>query len=71
MEQDQYLRVEGTTLVRDKQTKSIINTNEAERQQYLLRKKAIKSKESRIDLLESRIADLEAQVKSLMGMLIK
>lgn len=67
MKQDVYLKVEGSSLVRDVKNHAILNTNESERQQYLLRKNAIKSKENRIDALEKRIADLETQIKFLMA----
>lgn len=62
-----HLKIQGSPFVRDVKNRAILNTNESERQAYLLRKNAIKSKENRIDMLEKRVADLEAQIKVLMG----
>lgn len=72
MMEQEFVKIEGnSSLVRDKISKSIINTSESERQAYLNRKKAIQSKDNKIDMMEKRIADLEAKVKVLMDALNK
>ena len=62
----EVLKVQNSTLVRDKHSKAILNTNDRDRELYLARKKALSLKSDRIDLLEKRILRLEEQIELLI-----
>lgn len=65
--QMEFQFVEGKNgLVRDKISKAIVSTDSTARQKYLSRKKELLSKDQRIESLEKRVLELEAQIKLLI-----
>lgn len=67
MDKDNILiKVENSSLARDIRSKAVINTNDKERELYLARKKALTTKDLRIQLLEQRVQKLEELVEKLI-----
>ena len=65
MDDNTRLKIQGSSLVRDKESKAILNTSDIERQSYLARKSVLQSKDKRLELLEQKVLKLEAQIEIL------
>lgn len=69
-----YLKVEGHDgLFRDPKTNSIINTNMAEYQEYVSRKKSKTEESRKIQSIESDVANIKSdldEIKSLLRSLV-
>jgi hypothetical protein len=69
-----YVKIKGhSDLLRDPQTNSIVNTNMAEYQEYLTRKKTKNEESQKIQSLESDLASMKSdldEIKSLLRNLI-
>lgn len=65
MSDNDLIKVANSSFARDKVSKAVINTNDKERQLYLARKSAMKSKDDRLDSLEKKVLNLEAQIEIL------
>lgn len=59
------IKVKNSPFVRDKVSRAVINTNDRERQLYLSRKSALQSKDQRLETLEQKVLNLEAQIEIL------
>ena len=60
------LKVKNSPFVRDSISKAILNTNDKERELYLARKTAMRSKDKRIELLEQKVLKLEELIEKLI-----
>lgn len=70
----QYTKVEGhMNLVRDEETKAVINVNVSEYQRYLDQKSTKEKEVERIQSLESEVIDIKTdigEIKSLLHQII-
>jgi formate-dependent nitrite reductase cytochrome c552 subunit len=70
----QYTKVEGhMNLVRDEETKAVINVNVSEYQKYLDQKSTKEKEIERIQSLESEVTDIKTdigEIKSLLHQII-
>lgn len=66
----QYMKVEGhMNLVRDEETKAVINVSKSDYEKYI-EQKNIKEKEGkRINLLEIEVADIKTDIKEIKNLL--
>jgi polyhydroxyalkanoate synthesis regulator phasin len=71
----EYIKVKNQpSLVRDPHTNSIINTNMAEYNEYVARRKSKSSETQRVENLESDVSEIKDdlnEIKSLLKMLVK
>jgi hypothetical protein len=70
----EYLKIKGhDNLFRDPNTNSIVNTNMAEYQEYVMRKKSKNEENQKIQTLESDVASMKDdldEIKNLLKRLI-
>jgi hypothetical protein len=70
----EYLKIKGhDNLLRDPNTNSIVNTNMAEYQEYVMRKKSKNEENQKIQTLESDVASMKDdldEIKNLLKRLI-
>jgi len=70
----EYLKIEGhDNLLRDPNTNSIVNTNMAEYQEYIMRKKSKDEENQKIQTLESDVASMKDdldEIKILLRILV-
>lgn len=72
MQNDEIIRVQNSsTLVRDKISRAILNINQKDRELYLSRKNAIRSKDMIIEQLQNKIDRLESAISDLEQRLLK
>lgn len=71
----EYIKVKNQpSLVRDPNTNSIINTNMAEYNEYVARRKAKSSETQRVESIENEVSEIRDdlnEIKSLLKMLVK
>ena len=71
----EYIKVKNQpSLVRDPNTNSIINTNMAEYNEYVARRKAKSSETQRVESIENEVSEIKDdlnEIKDLLKMLIK
>ncbi len=65
MNVNEQIKVENSPFARDKVSKAILNTNDRERELYLIRRRALQEKDDRIDSLEKRLEALEKDMRIL------
>jgi hypothetical protein len=70
----EYLKIKGhDNLLRDPNTNSIVNTNMAEYQEYIMRKKSKDEENQKIQTLESDVASMKDdldEIKILLRILV-
>ena len=70
----EYLKIKGhDNLLRDPNTNSIVNTNMAEYQEYIMRKKSKDEENQKIQTLESDVASMKDdldEIKTLLRRLV-
>jgi hypothetical protein len=68
----EYLKIEGhDNLLRDPNTNSIVNTNMAEYQEYIMRKKSKTEDNQKIQTLETDVASMKDDLDEIKNLLRK
>ncbi len=66
----EYLKIKGhDNLLRDPNTNSIVNTNMAEYQEYVMRKKSKNEENQKIQTLESDVASMKDDLDEIKNLL--
>ena len=66
----EYLKIKGhDNLLRDPKTNSIINTNMAEYQEYIMRKRSKDEENQKIQTLESDVASMKGDLDEIKNLL--
>jgi hypothetical protein len=66
----EYLKIKGhDNLLRDPNTNSIVNTNMAEYQEYVMRKKSKNEENQKIQTLESDVASMKGDLDEIKNLL--
>ena len=67
----QYLRVEGTKLVRDTRSGAIINQDKNGLEEYLNRRRALESQKEEINNVKSEVKELREDLTEIKSLLLK
>ena len=61
-----YLKVDGHPhLIRNTETNDIINTNQTEYQEYILRKKLKKEEKKKVNTIENEVEDIKKDLEEI------
>ncbi len=67
----QYLRVEGTKLVRDTRSGAIINQDKNGLEEYLNKRRALESQKEEINNVKSEVKELREDLTEIKSLLLK
>ena len=64
------VKIEGTSLIRDMNTKAVINTNEKELQEYYSKVRVVKAEKDEINKVKSQVCNIEQEMAEIKQLLL-